>query len=129
MFFLHRAAHMILHSYKEVQKRSHKQKGQKGYILEPQNVLHNKRPYPYIRKTKYNRQEVKMRTRHEVDSSTWYLVRVFKIYLRQEKKRKRRKQRKERNGVFLFQVGSCCVRSEVVSTNTCRFCCRGPSQA
>ena len=34
--FLHRAAHKILHSYKKVQKCSHKQKGQKGAIFEPQ---------------------------------------------------------------------------------------------
>ena len=38
------AAHKILHSCKEVQKWSHKQKGQKGSFVEPKKILHNKRP-------------------------------------------------------------------------------------
>ena len=44
--FLHRAAHKILHSFEEVQQRSHKQKGQTGSIFEPQKVLHKTRPTP-----------------------------------------------------------------------------------
>ena len=43
--FLHGAAHKILHSYKKVKKSSHKRMGQKGSSFEPQNILHNKRPY------------------------------------------------------------------------------------
>ena len=34
----------ILHSYKEVKKWSHKQKGQKGFIFESKKILHNYRP-------------------------------------------------------------------------------------
>ena len=44
ILFLHGAACKILHSYEEVQKWSHKQKGQKGSILESKKILHNKRP-------------------------------------------------------------------------------------
>ena len=39
--------HKILDSYKEVQKWSHKQNGQKGSIFEPRKILHNKRPYAH----------------------------------------------------------------------------------
>ena len=44
---LHRAAHTILHSYKEVPKGSHKQKGQNVSISEPNKyfeIWHNNRP-------------------------------------------------------------------------------------